>query len=71
MTRLTLDTLVKHLGGPNGVAEQLGVSRRRLWFWRSRRASVPAEYIARLAELARAGGAELDLESCAKRREPC
>ena len=71
-TRLQIAALAWHYpGGPPALAQELGISRRRLWSYRTRRAAVPPDVIAQLAEIALELGVELDLSSCAKRREPC
>ena len=71
MPKMTLTQVAgAYPGGPSALAARIGASRFALWSWRKGRASVGAHYIAQLAKIALELGVELDLESCAKRREP-
>ena len=43
-----IDQIISDLGGLSKAARALGITRQRLWNWRSR--GVPAEEVIRLAE---------------------
>ena len=43
-----IDQIIKDLGGLSKAARALGITRQRLWNWRTR--GIPAEEIIRLAE---------------------